>query len=307
MSVDQHLLEVSRLSRPWYEFLEALDPRWLYLLTAICIAIPVAIVAPSPLSITEYTLGLYDYIEKLPAGSLVVLSFDYGGAHAEIHPQAIAVFRHVVKRPLYIIVLGMWSDGPIMADEIWKSIDHTGLDPENPTRIITKEYGKHWVNLGYLATTALIIRIFDTITQAMTKDYYGNPIENLELVRKFDGIKYASLVVSFAAGSPGPGTYLQYWATKKLPPALVFAACLPGVSVPGYLPYYEAGKKGEIGYIGILNSLRGAAEYETLLGEFGLTGAPQAMNAQSAVHYLLVVGIILGNLSYFAKKSRGGG
>jgi hypothetical protein len=294
------------MGRPWYEFFEALDPRWLYLLTALCIAIPVAVVAPSPLSITQYTKDMFDYIEKLPPGSLVVLSFDYGGAHAEIHPQAILVFRHVVKRPVYIYILGMWGEGPIMADQIWRSIDHTGLDPENPTRLITKEYGKHVVNLGYLATTALIIRIFDTITGAMTQDYYGNPIATLPLVKKFDGIKYASMVISFAAGAPGPGTYLQYWATKKPPPALVFAVGLPGVSVPGYLPYYDAGKKGDIGYIGLLNSLRGAAEYEILLGELGLSGAPQAMNAQSAVHYLLVVGIILGNLSYFAKKARGG-
>ncbi|HDO20500.1 MAG TPA: hypothetical protein ENG81_03165 [Candidatus Bathyarchaeota archaeon] len=289
----------------WYERLENIDPRWIYLLVYIVIAIPIIVPLPSPLAITPYTRDAFEAVEKLPPGSLVVLSFDYSGANPELHPQAIAIFRHVVRRPLYIYIVGMWSDGPVMADQIWKVIDKTGYDPENPTKLITKEYGKHIVNLGYLATTALIVGVYDTITKMMTIDLYGNPIDSLPLVKKFDGIKYASLVISFAAGSPGPATYLQYWATQN--PNMKFVVGSPGVSAPGFMPYYEAGKLGEIGYVGVIISMRGAAEYETLLGEIGLTGAVAALNAQSAVHYLLVVAVILGNLGYYLRKYGGGG
>jgi len=288
----------------WARYLEELDPRWIYLLVFIVIAIPILIPMPSPLAITQYTGDAFETIENLPPGSLVVLSFDYSGANPELHPQAIAVMRHVIKRPLYVMIVGMWSDGPIMAHQIWKTIDKTGYDPENPSQIITKEYGKHIVNLGYLATTALIVGMYDSITENFSEDFYGNPVTELPLIQKFDGIKHAAVVVSFAAGSPGPGTYLQYWATQK-PEFHKFIVGSPAVSAPGFMPYYEAGKAGEIGYVGVIVSLRGAAEYETLLGEIGLTGATAALNAQSAVHYLLVIAVVLGNIAYFMRKYGG--
>ncbi|MGC9317013.1 MAG: hypothetical protein ACP5KN_03125 [Armatimonadota bacterium] len=53
--------------------------------------------------------------------------------------------------------------------------------------------------------------------------------------------------------------------------------------------------------VGLINGLKGAAEYELLLGLEG-EDAPGmlGMSAQSIAHLLIIVLVIVGNIAYFA-------
>ena len=72
------------------------------------------------------------------------------------------------------------------------------------------------------------------------------------------------------------------------------------VGAPNFYPYVQSGQ-----LVGLLGGLKGAAEYETLIGAPG--DATSGMDAQSIVHALIVVFILLGNLVLLPLEAQGGG
>jgi hypothetical protein len=70
------------------------------------------------------------------------------------------------------------------------------------------------------------------------------------------------------------------------------------VSGPDYVPYYNAGQ-----LLGLAAGMKGAAEYEKLVGRPG--DATTGMAAQSASHALLIAFIVFGNVTYFRARRRG--
>ena len=64
------------------------------------------------------------------------------------------------------------------------------------------------------------------------------------------------------------------------------------VSAPKYYAFVGAGQ-----FVGLLGGMKGAAEYEILVGK--KAKAVVGMGAQSLVHLLIIGFVILGNLGYF--------
>jgi hypothetical protein len=263
------------------------DPRVIYLLLALVITIPVLTHSSIPVPINDTTRAVYDYIQNLPANSLVVLSFDYSTSVVpELHPQAIVVTQHIFMRPLKIIFVAQWTDGPALTDAVLDAINK-----ENKT------YGVDYVTLGYIPNTATLIGMTTNIAQYFPVDTRGNPTDSLPLIKQFPAARMASLLVTFAAGEPGLSAYLQYWQSSYNTKVAVGATA---TSAPGYMPFYNSGQ-----LVGILISIRGAAEYELLIHRIGLSGAAPAMVALSMSHLLVVAMVVLGNVAYFVRRRRG--
>ncbi|RME31938.1 MAG: hypothetical protein D6800_00340, partial [Candidatus Zixiibacteriota bacterium] len=72
-------------------------------------------------------------------------------------------------------------------------------------------------------------------------------------------------------------------------------AGVTAVSAPKYYAYVGSGQM-----TGLLGGMRGAAEYEQLVGYKGR--AFSGMGIQSLVHFLIVALVALGNLSYFMMR-----
>ena len=66
---------------------------------------------------------------------------------------------------------------------------------------------------------------------------------------------------------------------------------------PGYL--------GLLGIFGLIGGLKGAAEYERLIGKKGV--ANRAMGSVSVAHVFIILFIIIGNIAFFAAKRGGKG
>jgi len=64
---------------------------------------------------------------------------------------------------------------------------------------------------------------------------------------------------------------------------------------PGLYPLLRSGQIN-----GLIGGLRGAAEYETLIGQKGKAIA--GMDAQSATHFAIIVLVIICNLFYFSMR-----
>jgi len=70
------------------------------------------------------------------------------------------------------------------------------------------------------------------------------------------------------------------------------------VSTPGFLPYVNNLNQ----LYGLLGGLKGAAEYESLIGVKGT--ATSGMDAQSIAHVLVILFIIMGNYRAFKIRQR---
>jgi hypothetical protein len=66
-----------------------------------------------------------------------------------------------------------------------------------------------------------------------------------------------------------------------------------------YYPYLSSGQ-----LLGLIGGMKGAAEYERLMSISG--DARRGMDAQSMVHVIIVLLVVLGNVALFASR-RGGG
>ena len=265
------------------------DPRPIYLLLIVVITIPLVSHTLLPVPISDTTRGVYDFIQNLAStkpNSLVVLSFDYSTSLVpELHPQAIVVTQHLFMLPLKVIFVAQWTDGPALTDAALDLVDKG-----------TKKYGVDYATLGYIPNVATLIGMTTDIQQFFPVDTRGNPTSSLPIIQEFPAAKQASFVMSFSGGEPGLDNYLQFWET---PFKIATAVGAPAISAPGYMPFYNSKQ-----IVGIMVSMRAAAEYEFLIHDVDLTGAVSAMVAQSASLWLIAIMVIVGNCAYLLRKSK---
>jgi len=97
----------------WQKLLR-IDKRVIYLILFVVVSYPLLRPVGLPLTVGRETKGVYDYIEKLQPGDVVVMSFDYSpSSFAEQHPQAVAVLNHLMRKPgVKIICVAFGSREP---------------------------------------------------------------------------------------------------------------------------------------------------------------------------------------------------
>jgi len=269
------------------------DPRLVYVLLLLVITVPLLTHATVSVPISPTTLTLYQFIQKLPANSLVVESFDYATSVVpELHPQAIVVTQQLFLRPVKILFVALDNNGPTLADAV--------LDTVNKGN---KTYGIDYANLGYIPNTATLIGMPSNISEFLPLDTRGNPTASLPIIKEFPGLKRASLVITFDDDTSAAYSYLQYWQGPYNIPVAVGATA---TIAPGLMPLYNSGQ-----LVGVLFSVRAAAEYESLLSQppptgygccLGISGASSVMVALSASHFLIVAMVVFANAAFFISR-----
>jgi len=262
------------------------DPRLVYLILLLVITVPLLTHSTVAVPISPTTLALYQFIQNLPANSLIVESFDYATSVVpELHPQAIVVTQQVFLRPLKVLFVALDPNGPPLADAV--------LDTVNKGN---KTYGVDYANLGLIPNTATLIGLPSNISQFLPVDTHNNPTASLPIIKEFPAIKLASLVITFDDDSSAAYSYIQYWEGRYNVPVAVGATA---TVAPGLMPLYSSGQ-----LVGVLFSIRAAAEYQELLSQqyhccLGISGASASMVALSASHLLIVAMVAFANAAYF--------
>ena len=124
-----------------FDKLQNLDKRVFYLLMALAIAIPTIHPIGLPVEITESVREVYEFVESLPEGSIVVIGFDYEpGDEIDLNPIAQAIFHQLASKHIRIVTIASFPAGPTFADECLEILEEYGY-----------EYGVDYVNLGYYA------------------------------------------------------------------------------------------------------------------------------------------------------------
>lgn len=274
------------------ENLDQINPKIVYVIMAIVLAIPIIKPIGMPLTINEdLTLPVYNWIESLDPDDLVVFDASYsGGSSSELSPQLQAWFYHCMRKGIKVVGVSQWPvTGPLATAAIDSAVAQCERDG------ISAEYGVDWAFVGYKAGEVVTWRAMqdDFWRACANTDYFQNDFSTLPLMDRIPRWtnEYVDGIFCLAGGTPGSETYTMYFADQPLYLGEV------AVGIASSLSTLRAGLAK-----GVVPGLRGAAEYEKLLDKPGY--ATKLMDAQSMGHLTIIVLVILGNISFAMKKRR---
>ncbi len=269
-------------------WLRDLDRRWLFLAVALLVIVPLMMgFHVAPVLPGHRAKGFYNAIEKLPAGSTVLLSGDYDpGTIAENYPAHLAAARHLMSRNVKIVAIALYPGGPPLTDEV---LSIAGAEYD-------KQAGVDYVNLGYKAGNELVMsRMGLSIPETFPVDRRGVAVSEIPVMAGIRSFNDLDLLVNISAGYPGTKEWVQQVVSRYHIPMV---AGVTAVSAPEYYPYLQTGQLQ-----GLLGGMAGAAEYEALVKHPAL--AMRGMDAQSLAHLFIAFLILLGNLANPPKRDAG--
>lgn len=265
----------------------AIDRRWIFAVIALATALPLLFPVNLPVAPTPRTQAFYDAIEAVPDGSPVLVSLDFEpDIMAELQPMSIAVLRHCFRKNLKPVILTNYPAGPGLIERALA----IASEAEGTKRNVD------YVFLGYKSgSQTVILGIGESIRALFPEDFYGTRLDDIPLMKGLNSYRDFPLVVN-VSGSAIADYYIRIAATryhKKL-----ILACT-AVMATDYYPYLSSGQ-----LLGLAGGMKGAAEYERLLGLVG--DARRGMDAQSLVHVLIVLLVVLGNVALLTAGRRAG-
>ena len=269
----------------FWERLASVDRRILYLLLALAVALPLIIKPTTKIRISEPVKSAFQAVNRLPPGSVVMISIDFDPSSApEVQPMLIAILHHAFTKDLHVVIIGQLALGLPLAE-----IALNQVAPE-----MNKVYGRDYVNLGYRpGYTAMMVGIGREIRDYFRTDYRGTPIDSFAFMRSVHSYRNISLLVSLAHGAVADA-WIQYVGGRYNQAIIV--GCT-GVNAPNMYQYLHSGQ-----IKGLIGGLQGASEYETLVGKPG--SATLGMPAQSWAHGLIILLLVIGNLGYLLSKRK---
>ena len=282
--------------------LGSLDRRIIFFVIGLSVLIP--LLKPDwvrlPIRPKIHSQIVFNELDKLEAGSKLLLSFEYGpSTKPEIHPMAIALLKHMFVKDVKIYATALWADGNFMSTDAFNEVAEQ----------YGKIYGVDYVNLGFRPGQEAVIKgIASDIRFLYNIDIKGKSLNEIPMMDGIVNINDFDFVFSLSAGFPGSKEWVQYACD---PHNIPMSTGGTSIQVTDIIPYVENNQ-----ILGILAGMPGAAEYENLvdaklrdIGEISIPGkATGMMAAQSIAHVVIVLFIILGNISYYLnpKKSRKG-
>lgn len=265
----------------FWEKMQQLDRRWVYLMVAIAVIIPFIVSAKFPISITPEAQMLFDAVEAVPDSSTVMVVFDYyPSTIAECEPMAITAVNHFFRKDCKIITLSnIPLGGPSMAERVTREIAVK----------YGKTYGQDFVNLGYKANYVAVLSGMGTsIASIFPADNSGTPLTQIPMMDSVTNYEQVAFIFEIADNATA-----DYWVSIVNAQYGTPIGCgTTAVSAPKYYAFVGSGQ-----FVGLLGGMKGAAEYEILAKEPGT--ATTGMGAQSLVHLLIIFLVIVGNVGFF--------
>lgn len=269
----------------WLRRMHNIDRRWVFLAIFLAVFVPfvtgmsLPVGRPSPA-----TVSVYDYIDKLPADSVVMMSYDYSpSSMPELEPMAKAIARQALDNDIRVVAMTLHPQGALMIDRVFKEVA-----PE-----VGATYGEDYVIAGFKpGGLAVILGMGRDIPRVYGHtDARGNRLSELPVMNGIRDYDDVALLVDLAANNL-PNAWVGYAHERY---GLHVAAGVTGVMATDLYPFWKSGQ-----LVGVINGLKGAAEYEYLVDEpgWGLLG----MSSQSVAHMLIILFVILGNVGYFLTR-----
>ena len=270
---------------------QKMDRRWVFLGMALAVFIPLQCPLEADFQIAPEVQDVYDQVEKLPAGSPVLISGDFDPASLpEIGPFYTTHLHHLFRNDLKPVLVTLWPASiPIIYPEM-----------ERIAKIYGKEYGTDWVFLGYKEGKELVVKnIGQNIHQQFPSDHLKTPIAEIPLMKDLRQAKDFPLITSISAGSPGLTEYvLQIQGQYNLN---IVGACTAVIG-PDTIPFHKSGQLS-----GLSMGMPGSAQYEKLVWKGNPPDgvqllATKSMDVLNVGHIYIIILILLGNIAYFLTR-----
>ena len=267
----------------WQKLL-TLDRRWIYLLMGVFVVGLFFVHLGLPIVPTSEVRSVYDQIEKMGPQDRLWLAVDFDNSTAaECQPMVLAIMHHAFKRNVPLILTAYQPPGLALAQ--------TALAKVAP--IYGKKENQDYVLMGIVPTYAGATMLLAGVDfkSAFTSTSTGMKSAEVPILANVRNYSDFNLVVTVAASSVVDNwiafAHGRYNANV--------AIGVTGVMATNYYPFLQTNQLS-----GLIGGLKGAAEYETLVGVPGR--AARGMDIQSITH-LLVLGLIgLGNLAFFMDR-----
>jgi hypothetical protein len=262
-----------------------LDRRIIYLIIGLAVIVPFLIPMRLPIYVSPPVQSVYDYIDALPEGSVVLMGFNFSpSTMPELLPMSLAILRHCYSRK--IKVMGMTFNSRItnVADEAMKQV--------------AEEYGykesEDYTFLGYKRDVApVMLGLGEDISIAFPTDYVKTPISQIPMMENIRNYSDIDLVMDFGSANT-PEAWVAYAGARY---HQTIAVGCTGVMVSGLYPYLKTGQ-----LTGLIGGLKGAAEYEKLVEKTGK--AILGMKAQSIAHIAIILLVLIGNAGYLISRRK---
>lgn len=309
----------------------------IYLLTFLSVWVGLIMTAKLKINASAATRGLYDALENLPethaamikedeeklrqllgdeksdpkvitaleehisrskinTNGVVLLNINYNpGSEAELTPMSQAVCRHAFRRGAKLLInVGYDVMSQPLAQKIISdaALDGRSVDPPYPFR----ESGVDYLFFGFRPNAFQVyLQMGESITAAYETDYSGRDTSSMPIMRGIKDFSDIDLVVTVSSFVGGPEMWINVGKTKFNKPV---ASGMTAVSASDYYPYLQSGQ-----LCGLLSGLRGAAEYEALVG-VNPAPATRRMWAQLYIHTFAILLIIIGNIEYLFRTKK---
>ncbi|MBU1022783.1 hypothetical protein KKB99_00760 [bacterium] len=299
-----------------------IDRRWIYLLVALAVIIPLLNPIGLPITITEPAQDIFDYMDKLPEGANVLIAIDFDpSSKPELDPMLRALFRHCFSKRLHMVVVTLWPAGAALGEDAVATVvgefnsfyKEELADPDKGSAFVQEKYGVvkegdedylvsgvDYSYLGFKPGSALVVLgLGDSFTKTYPTDYSGNQTTNQEIFKNLKSLSDLDFMMDIAAGAT-----VEMWITygKERFKFDMGAGCT-AVSATQYYPFLNSGQ-----ILGLLGGLKGAAEYEKMVLTAGYWHKPgpatQGMDAQSIVHTMTAIIVIFTNIFFLMQRTR---
>jgi hypothetical protein len=287
-----------------FRIFATVDRRVWYFLIFILVALPLLRPVGFPLKVGEEVKTSHSIIEALKPGDVVIVNYDIAAfGWDEIKGICYSVINHLFqKEGVKVIFMTDFEMGYLFVE---KTIKKLGKLMEGYTdypwyEVHGKKYLEDWIDIGFIPGRDKAIAALAADFRGIVgdTDWYGNPItEWLDEAGVYSPEDIDLVITLDCAGAQA--WWVDYW---YLPYKTRILNGMIGVSAPESIVAYDAGM-----LVGIIVSVRGAAEYQYLTGYRGM--ALVSMDAFSLVQLFLILVVIIGNIGYYGwermEKRRG--
>lgn len=277
-----------------YDWMMNLDRRWVYLVIGVVVVVTAIVPFRVPMYITPEVRSVYDFIESLEPGDVLMIGVDYAPeVMAELHPMNYAITRQCFKKDVRLLLCCLHQNGPGMVEQVIAQVSEE----------FNKVNGEDYVYLGYKPYPGItILAMGQNFRIPFPEDYYGTPLDSLPMMRNMTNFDDVKAIINISGGS---GT--EYWinyANGRYNAKLGIG--VTGVMTSDYYPFLQSGQ-----IFGLIGGMKGAAEYEDLAEKAGYISrekdqlsAFKSMPIQTTTHIVVILFIVLGNIGYFMSKKR---
>ena len=282
------------------------DRRLIFIAVALTVGIFLYFPLPCPMPIDPEVRKYFEAIESLPKGSVVVVSTEYSpSTEAEQWCMHENTLYHLFVRGIRVISISTWETGnDIAAKYIRRACELVRLDWGKEVRPDID-----YAELAYTTGREIVmVAAANSITEAFPRTCDGRPSASLPALKGVKGLapdpvtgkRSVAFLIDFASGNPGTREWIRMVGKRYNVPIL---AGVTSVMAPDLYPFIRSGQVK-----GLLAGLPGSYQYELLLRRHGIRKSRSTidsdMTIQSAVHFLIIGLVLIGNLGYLLTRKR---